>query len=80
MNMYPVIQIRSQIGRVMEVFCRKLLLMISFNSELLHSPRPMIIIIIIIVTCQAGPLGATILFPGVMIGNGELTSIQPAVS
>lgn len=79
--MYPVIQIRSQIGRVMEVFCRKLLLMISFNSELLHSPRPMIIIIIIIiVTCQAGTLGATIMFPGVMIGNGELTSIQPAVS
>lgn len=58
--MYPVIQIRSQIGRVMEVFCRKLLLMISFNSKLLHSPRPMIIIIIIIVTCQAGPLVATI--------------------
>lgn len=63
----------------MEVFCRKLLHLISFNSELLHSPRP-VIMIIIIVTCQAGPLGATILFPGIMIGNGELTSIQPAVS
>lgn len=72
--MYPVIQIRSQILKIYS-FLSKLLRMIVFNAELFHSPRH----IIIIVTCQEGPLWITILFPGVVIGNRELTSIQLAV-
>lgn len=73
--MYPVIQIRFQILKIYS-FLLKLLQMIVFNAELFHSPR----YIIIIVTCQEGPLWITILFPGVVIDKRELSPIQLAVS